>query len=768
MLRIASVPLLAFAALAVTGAPLHAAEKPLGAVESFDANQVVLGFDASVQLAPGTVVAIYGPGALEKHPLTKEVIIERPKLLAKVLVLAFVDGKYRARIAWSEPQAKIEKGCDAVPMPGDAAPNTAPGATAPAVAAVAAIAGTTLIKVPISDPDGDAVTYTWRLGGQAGRVGRLDARTTTRPEIAWMAPGMAVETSLVVTARDRLGQETTLTVPLTAKADDGDLRKRGVSPFSYAGTERHLSRLRRAADGSWWAFDTVDARVVRIDSGWNADRVLKMGDAAPAAPVALVPFRSEVYCLDASAACIHVYNGDGARSRQIGKLGRPTDLAIDAQGVLYVADQYAGGVLVYENDGRFRARLGQAAKGADGFVGLTRLCVGPAGELACLDVEQRLVHRFDRFHRRLETYEIQGDSKVAPVDVASHPRGLLVLMANGAMQVFDAKGLAKEALPPASDAGLRLDLGVPDGLFVDGSDEIYVSYAASGLIARHGRDGKPNGLRGQPAWLPCRQFAADGRGRVFGLDQTANEVRAFDAEGFLVARIGSLGRELTAIAVSPDGGAVCVLDADKVVVQRLKGNALGEKPVAVGQKGVNNGQYKEPNRLALDEDGRLYVLDAGMHRVVVFDAEGRYQFNFGRFDRGKSGDELRDPRLLAVSPAGDAAYIYDYDNYDVKKFALDQAKQIGTHVTNAGGKGDSPGQIRKLAGLGCDRRGLLYLLDIGREDLQVLDFRGSNAVSIQAWKLDGNLGVRRCEHLAVAPDGQFLIGPIGSAVGFRW
>ena len=765
MLRIASATLLAFSAI---GAPLFAAEKPLGTVESLDANQVVLGFDASVLLAPGTVVAIYGPGAVEKHPLTKEVIIERPKLLAKALVLAFVDGKYRARIAWSEPQAKIEKGCDAVPLPGDAAPNTAPAATAAVTAVVAPLASTAAIKLPISDPDGDAVIYSWRLDGPAGRSGRLEARTTTRPEVAWLSPGTASEATLVVTARDRLGQEVVAQVPLTAKADDGDLRKRGVSPFIYAGGERHLSRLRRAADGAWWAYDTADSRLVRIDAGWNADRGLKMGDSAPAAPIALVPFRSELYCLDASAACIHVYNADGARTRQIGKFSRPTDLAIDAQGTLYVADQSAGGVLVYENDGRFRARLGQAAKGGDGFVGLTRVCVGPAGELACLDVEQRLVHRFDRFHRRLETYEIQGDTKVAPVDLANHPRGLLVLMASGAMQVFDAKGQAKEALPPASDAGLRLDLGLPDGLFVDASDEIYVLYAVSGLIARYGRDGKPNGLRGQPTWLPCRQFAADGNGRVFGLDQSDNEVRAFDAEGFLVARVGNLGRELTAIAVSPDGSAVCVLDADKVVVQRLKGNALGEKPVAVGQKGVNNGQYKEPNRLALDEDGRLYVLDAGLHRVVVFDAGGRYQFNFGRYDRGKSGDELRDPRLLAVSPAGDAAYVYDYDNYDVKKFALDQAKQTGTHVTNAGGKGDSPGQIRKLAGMGCDRRGLLYLLDIGREDLQVLDFRGSNAVSLHAWKLDGNLGVRRCEHLAVAPDGQFLIGPIGSAVGFRW
>lgn len=766
MPRIASATLLA---LAVVGASLSAAEKPLGSVDSLDGDQLVIGFDAGVQLAPGAVVAIYGPGSVEKHPLTREVIIERPQLLAKALVLAAVDGKYRARIAWSEAQARLEKGFDVVPLPGDAAPNSPPAATAAPTAVSAPVATAAVVAVPVVDPDGDAVTYSWRLDGPAGRVGRLDARTTTRPEVGWSAPGAPAGTSLVVTARDRLGQESITTVPLAATPDEGDLRKRGPAAYLSAGGARHLSRLERAADGAWWAFDRDDGRsLVRVEAGWNADRVLKTGDAGPSAAAALVPFRGELYCLDASAACVHVYGADGIRSRQIGRLGRPTDLAIDAQGALYIADQHAGGVLVYENDGRFRARLGQAAKGPDGFLGLTRLCLGPAGELYGLDEEQRFVHRFDRFHRRLETYAIQGDPKVAPVDVAMHPRGLLVLMASGAIQVFDAAGLATEALPPASDAGLRLDLGAPDGLFVDGTDEIYVSYAEAGLIARYGRSGKPDGLRGQPAWAPCRQFAADGAGRVFGLDQSDNELRVFDPEGFLVARIGGLGRELTALAVSPDGRSVCVLDADKTVVQRLNGDALGDKPVAVGQKGVNNGQYKQPLRLALDEAGRLYVLDAGLHRVVVFDAEGRYQFAFGRYERGKAADELRDPRLLAVSPAGDAAYVYDYDHYDVKKFALDQAKQTGTHVTNAGGKGDSPGQIRKLAGLGCDRRGLLYLLDVGREDLQVLDFRGSNAVSLHAWKLDGTLGVRRSEHLAVAPDGQFLIGPAGSTIAFRW
>jgi hypothetical protein len=42
-----------------------------------DAKEVVAHFDASVHLLPELMLAVYGPGKVEKHPLTGEVIIER-------------------------------------------------------------------------------------------------------------------------------------------------------------------------------------------------------------------------------------------------------------------------------------------------------------------------------------------------------------------------------------------------------------------------------------------------------------------------------------------------------------------------------------------------------------------------------------------------------------------------------------------------------------------------------------------------------------------
>ncbi len=122
---------------------------------------------------------------------------------------------------------------------------------------------------------------------------------------------------------------------------------------------------------------------------------------------------------------------------------------------------------------------------------------------------------------------------------------------------------------------------------------------------------------------------------------------------------------------------------------------------------------------------------------------------------------------MAVSPAGDAAYVYDYDTYELKKFALDQAKKEGVHVNNTGGKGDGPAQFRSVVGLGIDRMGLLYALDDSRDDLQVIDFRGSNAVAGPIRKVS-DLGIDSAGQLGVSPDGRFIVAYDGAFTGWRW
>ena len=55
--------------------------------------------------------------------------------------------------------------------------------------------------------------------------------------------------------------------------------------------------------------------------------------------------------------------------------------------------------------------------------------------------------------------------------------------------------------------------------------------------------------------------------------------------------------------------------------------------------------------LEFDAQGNLYVLDAGNHRVVVFDRNGRFQREFGR--RGEGPGEFRRPSSITITSAGE-------------------------------------------------------------------------------------------------------------------
>ena len=149
-------------------------------------------------------------------------------------------------------------------------------------------------------------------------------------------------------------------------------------------------------------------------------------------------------------------NSRGVVVGSIGPLRAPTDIAVDSFGTVYVADQSEGGIQVYETDGGFRLRLGMVGREGDTFEGLDQLAVDAKDNLYALDSRRRTIQRFDRFHRRLKTWSIPGDQKIAPVDIAAHQGGLLVLMANGEVRKYDDSG----AVAATYGSAATMQLGV--------------------------------------------------------------------------------------------------------------------------------------------------------------------------------------------------------------------------------------------------------------------------------------------------------------------
>jgi DNA-binding beta-propeller fold protein YncE len=770
-MRVASTLLAAIFASGVASHALSAAEQPLGAVLEIKGQQAIVAFDKSVQLIPGMILAVYGPGLVQKHPLTKEVIVEGRKLVAKMQVLDAVESqKIATRITWSE--GAIAAGYDVVPLPKEAAPNAPPSATGAMPTIQAGVEETVKIELPVRDPDGDALAVRWSVEGNIGASGILSARTTTAPTVMWSAPALAGTSTILATVTDSLGQEYKTSVKVMAESRD-NWRTRDAVLFARfgGGWQPALSHIVREPSGNWLGI--AEDKVYRLDDGWQkCDAVNFAVNNTPTRPITAVTHEKNLHVLDGRRLGVLVYGSDGNQVRDYGHGSSPTDLVIAPDGVAFIADQAAGGVLVYENTGEFRARLGRSGSGVDAFTQVSRLALGSDGTLYCLDPAQAQVLRFDRFHRRLPTWKLQTDVKNPAVDIAVHRSGLLILLSSGQVLVADKKGETPNAWKTLGDLGWVERPGTAQDIYVDATGETFITFPEYGFVTRYDANGIPTGVRGHSLWS-FRDYAMDGQGRYFGVNADNGKLHIFDHEGWLIAQLGGLakhGGPLTrpaGLAVSPNGQSAVMLDNSAMHVVRFNLADQKAKPLVFGQPGKNDGQFTTPLRVAMDEAGRTYVLDARQRRVQVFDEQGAYLFAFGRYEKGKLPEELPDPIYLAVSPAGDAAYVYDDDTYEVKKFALDQAKKQGVHVNNMGGKGDGPGQFRSVIALGVDRLGLLYVVDESRRDVQVIDFRGGNAIAGQQRKL-AELGLPGAEYFGLAPDGRFIVVYDEALVGWRW
>jgi DNA-binding beta-propeller fold protein YncE len=113
-------------------------------------------------------------------------------------------------------------------------------------------------------------------------------------------------------------------------------------------------------------------------------------------------------------------------------------------------------------------------------------------------------------------------------------------------------------------------------------------------------------------------------------------------------------------------------------------------------------------------DGRLYVVDTGLHQVAVFSVDGGTElFRFG--GRGSGAGLFNYPVDIAVS-GGDRVYVNDSLNFRVQVF-----DGQGGLVSRLGGPGGATGQFQRSKGIALDSDGNLYVVDALADTVQVFD-----------------------------------------------
>ncbi len=144
------------------------------------------------------------------------------------------------------------------------------------------------------------------------------------------------------------------------------------------------------AQGNIYVVDSGNAAVLVFDAGMKFVRTLHRADEAPALweAVGVSPDGKTVAVTDALAARVFAFEAGGRLLRTLGEgLRRPSGVAVDAKGNVYVADALLGEVLRYDSSGAPAARWGGrgiqpgkfCAPGAIALLGADQLLVDDAG-----------------------------------------------------------------------------------------------------------------------------------------------------------------------------------------------------------------------------------------------------------------------------------------------------------------------------------------------------------------------------------------------------
>ena len=128
-------------------------------------------------------------------------------------------------------------------------------------------------------------------------------------------------------------------------------------------------------------------------------------------------------------------------------------------------------------------------------------------------------------------------------------------------------------------------------------------------------------------------------------------------------------------------------------------------------------RLKRPSGIAYYvEEGKLYISDTAAHTVNVFNKDGEFKYEIGA--RGLEPGLFNFPTHLWVGDSGQI-FVSDTLNYRVQVFSSD-----GTFLRMFGQHGDHPGNFAHPCGIATDSFGHIYVTDRQFENVQVFDNAG--------------------------------------------
>ncbi len=259
----------------------------------------------------------------------------------------------------------------------------------------------------------------------------------------------------------------------------------------------------------------------------------------------------------------------GQRGEAEGQFVSPQGLALDAQGNVYVADRGNRRIQVFDGQGGLLTVFSDAR-----FTGPRYVALDEGGRIYVTDASEK-VHVFNGRGDPLQSFGQPGAlpsqfSQIADLAVDAAGDLYVVDSGNARVQKFSMlSGLLLSFGDEGEEASL---LSRPQGIALDAEGNVYVADAQSGRIVVYAPGG--TFLRAFDTGIgELRDITLDQQGYLYATDAAASLVYILDDQGRIVLQAGE-------------------------------------------------GQLSDPWGVAVDRNGRIYVADAGLHRILVLAPPG--------------------------------------------------------------------------------------------------------------------------------------------------
>ncbi len=212
----------------------------------------------------------------------------------------------------------------------------------------------------------------------------------------------------------------------------------------------------------------------------------------------------------------------------------------------------------------------------------------------------------------------------------------------------------------------------------------------------------------------AKPYGVFGRGGKFYVTDLG-KVFVFDPNNQKVTYIGNRPgidklKVPIGVAVSADG-RIFVSDAvlNKVFVFESSGKFI----TALGRAG----EFENPAGIAIDDERKkLYIVDTKKHNIIVYSLDYRPVATIGK--RGREAGELNFPTNVAIDGDGNIL-VTDTGNFRIQKLGPD-----GEFIMEFGSVGDKPGNFGRPKGIALDSEGHIYVVDASFQNVQIFSKDG--------------------------------------------